>query len=257
MTVKGVIFDFGFTLFYFKEVSIEKYMNCYKKGLNDSIEHLKQSNIINTNEITREFKNIFVSSRKVFFERSRINNFEYTTAYIFQHVLERLINKGLIAEKSAQIPFLIEELADIYHSYEENEWIPFSYTRETLDNLSRKKKLKLAVLSNHPHHRMIQNLLKKYDFCHYFDTVITSAKYGRRKPDPSIFIHALEMMGLKGHAEECFMCGDEHADIVGGHEVGLKTILCERSYKFPFEKVIKFDDFFRVSDISEILNYLE
>ena len=46
MKVKGVIFDFGFTLFYFDEPSIEKYFECFKTGLVDSIDLLKKHNIL-------------------------------------------------------------------------------------------------------------------------------------------------------------------------------------------------------------------
>ena len=37
MTVKGIIFDFGFTLFYFDNPSVERYTECFKKGLLKSV----------------------------------------------------------------------------------------------------------------------------------------------------------------------------------------------------------------------------
>ena len=40
--VKGIIFDFGFTLFYFDNPSVERYYECFKKGLVKSIETLKE-----------------------------------------------------------------------------------------------------------------------------------------------------------------------------------------------------------------------
>ena len=42
MNVKGIIFDFGFTLFDFKEVSMQRYRDAYRRGMRKSIELLKE-----------------------------------------------------------------------------------------------------------------------------------------------------------------------------------------------------------------------
>ena len=47
MKVKGIIFDFGFTLFYFENPSVERYYECFKKGLLKSIEILKEIQVWN------------------------------------------------------------------------------------------------------------------------------------------------------------------------------------------------------------------
>jgi predicted HAD superfamily phosphohydrolase YqeG len=54
----------------------------------------------------------------------------------------------------------------------------------------------------------------------------------------------------------CLICGDEHADVVGGHRAGLQTILCERMYKFPYEQEINVPELIQVKDISEIFPYI-
>ena len=41
MKIKALIFDFGFTLFYFDNPSVERYNECFKKGLLKSIESSK------------------------------------------------------------------------------------------------------------------------------------------------------------------------------------------------------------------------
>jgi FMN phosphatase YigB (HAD superfamily) len=63
-------------------------------------------------------------------------------------------------------------------------------------------------------------------------------------------------MGLKS-PKYCMICGDEYADISGGNRAGLKTILCTRTFKFPFEKEVKDQEFIRVSDISEVIKYID
>ncbi|KKL92532.1 hypothetical protein LCGC14_1883780 [marine sediment metagenome] len=47
MRIKGVIFDFGFTLFYFENPSVERYYDCFKKGL------LKKKMFLLTNSFVR------------------------------------------------------------------------------------------------------------------------------------------------------------------------------------------------------------
>ena len=96
------------------------------------------------------------------------------------------------------------------------------------------------MISNHPSHTMVENSLKTYDLFTYFDAVVTSAEFGKRKPDTEIFHYTLEKMGLAEN-NECMVCGDEYADIVGGDRAGMQTILCERIYKFPFEREIDND----------------
>ena len=81
---------------------------------------------------------------------------------------------------------------------------------------------------------MVKNSLKRHQLFNYFDAVITSAEFGKRKPDPEIFFYTLKKMGLAENSE-CLVCGDEYADVVGGDRAGMKTILCERKYKFPYE----------------------
>ena len=46
MKVRGIIFDFGFTLFHIKNVSMKKYLDCFKRGMSKSIKILKQEKIL-------------------------------------------------------------------------------------------------------------------------------------------------------------------------------------------------------------------
>jgi len=249
MDLKGLIFDFGFTLFEFKDVSVERYLECYKKGLDKSIEKLKELDILFDNEVISKFIKTFTKERAANFKESIRTKNEVPTFTIYKQVLEKLN----IKEQNEDFYF---ELANLYHSFEENEWIPFVKTKQTLEKLSKIKTLKMAVLSNHPNHATIENLLKKHDLLRFFDTVVTSAEFGKRKPHPEIFFYTLQKMGLE-KPESCLICGDEHADIIGGHRAGLQTILCKRLFKFPFEKEIEMSNILQVNDISEILNLID
>ncbi|MFX0071101.1 MAG: HAD family hydrolase [Candidatus Hermodarchaeota archaeon] len=257
MNVKGIIFDFGFTLYYFRDATVDRYFDCYRRGLLRSIELLEKEQILNGKAHVDNFKRLFNKKRMNLFRKSMKTKIEHPTSKIFKIVLNLMIKKNYINEFEEKVDSFYDELADLYHSCEEEEWIPFENTRATLEKLKEYKDLKIAVLSNHPHHPSVEKLLKKYDLFKYFDIVVTSAQFGKRKPDPEIFHHTLKKMGLDiPDSDSCLICGDEHADIVGGHRAGLKTILCERIVKFPFEKEIDHDYYVKITDISEILKYV-
>jgi len=249
MKIKGLIFDFGFTLFEFKDASVEKYLECYKKGLIKSVHELKISNLIKNEQDAEFLVKTFNRKRAKYFKESMKTKTEHQTTEIFKEILEMLNIKNLD-------PKMYEELADIYHSCEEEEWYPFEKTAETLKKLNKDKEIKLAVLSNHPHHATIEKLLIKYDLRKYFHAVVTSAEFGKRKPDPEIFHYTLKKMGLEVPGSS-MICGDEYADIMGGYRAGLQTILCKRAYEFPYEKEIIGPEYIEIKNISEIMDYIE
>ncbi len=249
--IKGVIFDFGFTLFYFEEVSLKKYLDCYKEGLQKAAEFLFQEKVLTKETLKKQFIGKFLKLQSnVFRERGKGNYEEFTTIHLFRKLCASM-NIGGIDEN------IWETLPNLFHSCEEKEWIPFQNTEKTLKRLNKYHNLKIGVLSNHPHHAMIRKVLEKYDLLNLFDAIITSAEFGMRKPHKDIFYYTMKKMGLTEADTKCtIMCGDEYADIMGAHRAGLQAVLKERKYKFPYEKEIPLKDLTKIKDISEILDYL-
>jgi HAD superfamily hydrolase (TIGR01509 family) len=256
MKVKGIIFDFGFTLFYFDNPSVERYYECFKKGLLKSIDLLKEMQIWSDQITDESFIKRFAKKREHYFRKSIKTKTEFPTSLIFKEVIESLKGESIINEVDQITETTYNKLAELYHSCEEDEWEPFENTRETLKKL-KSKNIKIALISNHPNHNTIKNMLNKYDLTKYFDYVMTSAKYGKRKPDPNIFLFVLEKMGLNEETESVIICGDEYADIIGAHRANIKSILLERKYKFPFEKEIDTSDIRKINNILDILDYIE
>ncbi len=254
MNIKGIIFDFGFTLFHFDNVSIEKYFDCYNRGLQKAVTLLKESKILKE-DIIKEFTTKFQKERIEFFRKSVKTKNEFPTSYVFKHVLGTFLGEEIISKLTDEFYL---ELANLYHSCEEEEWIPYKHTKDTLNKILELKNVKIGVLSNHPHHFTIRNLLKKYDLLKYFDAVVTSAKFGNRKPNPEIFHYTLKKMGLENEqSSSVIMVGDEYADIIGGQRAGLQTILFERQYKFPYEKEIDIPNLRKINNLSEILDFIQ
>lgn len=253
---EAIIFDFGFTLFFFEDASLQKYLECFRKGLKKIITYLKQQDIFVSDDATTKFRMLFKDFRSRYYSLIRQSNREFATADLIALVLEKLKSLNLIKSIRRPISQFANELATIFHSFEAKAWIPFENAHKTLEKLKKKGSIKLAVLSNHPHHDLILTLLSKHDMARFFDVIMTSAQVGFRKPDQRIFQVTLRKLDVLKTPGSCIMCGDEYADIVGSRRVGLKPILYERAYKFPKEKEITGTDYILIEDISEILDYI-
>jgi HAD superfamily hydrolase (TIGR01549 family) len=257
MKLKGIIFDFGFTLFSFENPSVEKYMDCFKRGLLKSIETMKEVNIFKEKDVmVDQFVKSFNQKRSRAFKIQRKTKEEYPTSQVFENALSDLVQEGFLEIESISAEFY-EDLAEIYHSCEEEEWKPFEETRTTLEALSNISNLKIGLLSNHPNHRTIKNMLKSNNIQHFFDVIVTSAKFGKRKPNPDIFLHTLKKMGIEKYdVKNCIMVGDEAADAVGANRVGMQIIIKEREYEFPYEREITIPNLIKIKSIKEVLNYI-
>jgi putative hydrolase of the HAD superfamily len=66
------------------------------------------------------------------------------------------------------------------------------------------------------------------------DCVVGSRAFGRTKPHPEIFRHALALLGVE--AEEAAMIGDSYEDdIEGARALGMKAFLLDRDNRWPDE----------------------
>jgi len=223
-------------------------MEIYRKGLNECVSCLIDENFSCDEEQAEILNGTMMKLRRDAWRESRKNNVEYSTATIMERALKQ------VYERDFQ-PDLINRLSDLYHSEELKNWEPFEDTRSTLKALT-KKKYRLGVLSNHPHHPFILDIFKKHNLSHFFHAIHSSAEIGIRKPSIEVYKHVLN--SLKYDAEKCVMIGDEPlSDIYGGHNAGLKTVLMKRKYKFPVETKIEIEPDAIIDKISDLPPLLE
>ncbi|WP_077623755.1 HAD family hydrolase [Sediminibacillus massiliensis] len=107
---------------------------------------------------------------------------------------------------------------------------PFTYeeTFEVLDNLHGK--YKLLLLTNGSPDLQNTKLELTPEIGPYFDSIIISGGFGKGKPDPSIFEHALESLSI--HKEEAVMVGDNlMTDILGASRAGIRSVWINRNHK--------------------------
>jgi len=84
----------------------------------------------------------------------------------------------------------------------------------------------------------------------YFNFVVTSREVGVDKPQPPIFLTALERAGVS--AQEAVYLGDQYeTDVVGARGVGIKPILIDRYDLLP-----EVSDCPRIHSLTEVAQYL-
>ena len=94
-------------------------------------------------------------------------------------------------------------------------------THEALGRL-RAAGLRLGVVSNSD--GRVEEALRAAGLEHYFDVIVDSTLAGVEKPDPAIFLPALEALGVR--PEEAVYVGDLYdVDVAGARAAGMAAIL--------------------------------
>ena len=87
---------------------------------------------------------------------------------------------------------------------------------------------KLALISNFDHPPHVHRLLDELALRPFFDAVVVSGDVGVKKPDPAIFVPALQQTGLA--TDEVLFVGDSpEDDVAGARAAGLRPVLIRRS----------------------------
>jgi HAD superfamily hydrolase (TIGR01509 family) len=121
---------------------------------------------------------------------------------------------------------LVGESIKIVVSARAENAVVFPDSKPLLEKLS-KRRINLGIISNVSSHDVAVEILRKVGLLEYFDTVVTSAFVGIRKPDPGIFLYAL--MQFKLQPREAVIVGDsERHDVWGGSITGMKTVLVSK-----------------------------
>lgn len=118
-----------------------------------------------------------------------------------------------------QLESIAEELSFLY----ETQLFIREMRPEIPTVLNRIKALGLTIgcISNTQSTTQVPNTLANYGIAQYFDPVVLSSVYGRRKPDPAIFFYAARLANLPTRA--CIYIGDKiNRDVLGSKRAGYR-----------------------------------
>lgn len=139
---------------------------------------------------------------------------ELSTAEIWSNYVfkEFQIDHKILSEISEQLSFLYETK---YYVREMRTEVPAVLAE------IRKMGLRLGCISNTQSTTQVPLTLQKYGISDYFDPVVLSSVYGRRKPDPSIFYQAARLANSPTGA--CAYIGDKiNRDVLGAKKAGFQ-----------------------------------
>jgi len=147
-------------------------------------------------------------------------------------------------------PAFGHELAERFPA--ERRQKPFVYEEsfQVLDEL--KGKYKLLLLTNGSPDLQNTKLKITPELVPYFDHIVISGAFGRGKPDPSIFLHALSLIELE--KDEVIMVGDNlMTDILGANRAGIKSVWINRHNKERNEVIPTYE----IKHLEELYGILE
>ena len=120
-----------------------------------------------------------------------------------------------------------EELPDVLRAHHEvlsDRAVLYPDTLSTLVEL-RQSGLRLGVVVNTswPKEFVLRDLAR-YELLSLLDVQVFSSDFGRAKPDPAIFRHAVDALGIEP-SEAVFVGDDLEEDLLGASRAGLRTVL--------------------------------
>lgn len=142
------------------------------------------------------------------------------------------------------------ELAESFPRERKKNQFIYEDTFSILDQL--KGRYRLLLLTNGSPDLQHTKLRITPELVPYFDHIVISGDFGKGKPNPAIFEHALELLSVD--RDEAVMVGDNlMTDILGASRTGMKSVWINRHQKETSEVVPTFE----ISNLKSLLPILE
>ena len=217
--IKVVFFDLGSTLVYSKD----PWPPFYERADRALAETLSSSGIrVDSADFQKEFGGFLGA----YYMNNTQEILEKTTYHLLR---ETLSQKGF---RDTPEPVLRAALAAMYAVTQQN-WYLEEDAISTLETL-KDRGFQLGLISNTSDDKNVQGIVDRCGLRPFFETIITSAALGIRKPDPRIFQVALAHFRVPPDAAA--MVGDLlNADVLGANQAGIYSIWITRRVQLPDE----------------------
>ena len=232
---KVVLFDLGSTLIYSKD----PWPPIYEQADRELVEVLQQSGIsLEIKAFSSEFETFLDS-----YYAARTSPIEKTTFYDLKEILEQ---KGYRDAPAS----VMRTALDAMYAITQQNWYIEPDAISALQTL-REQGYRLGIVSNTSDDQNVQKLIDRWELRPYFETIITSAGCGIRKPDRRIFQLALNHFRVL--PEQIVMVGDTlEADILGANQMGFYSVWITRRVQIPEEGELAIQPQAVISTLNEI-----
>src|SRR5699024_2906999 len=144
-----------------------------------------------------------------------------------------------------------KELAEAFPEKRKENAFLYDDTLKVLDAL--KENYTLLLLTNGSPELQHIKLDISPEIPPYFDHIVISGGFGKGKPDPSIFEHAMELLNVE--KEQVLMVGDNlHTDILGANRTGIPSVWLNRKKQEQHEEIVATYEITSLSELQTILN---
>jgi len=145
-----------------------------------------------------------------------------------------------------------EELLQDYVEEFKHHCVGFPHIHEMLEGL-KNNKIALGMITNGYGQFQMDNI-KALDIEKYFDVILVSEWEGIKKPNPKIFMSALEKLNVEP-SESVFIGDHPENDVKAGQNVGMKGILKKDNQWTDIEADAIIDDYLELPLILKKLDF--
>lgn len=229
--IKGILFDFGGTLYEYYPPNAVIWSRIAKRmGVDISPDDPR----IWTGMKNQE--NAYVKRDKPF---SKLTREEL-------HLLNRNVLEAMGIKSEGTFNIIHEEFEKRRDGYK-----IYPDCKNTLEKIQLMG-IKIGLLSNcdELHAKSRRPTMKEREILHFFDTIILSYEVGYDKPQKKIFELALNAIGIQDSSKVIHVGDNLLADVMGAKNAGLIPVLYDPHDFYSEDNLIK------IKTLSEILNYL-
>jgi HAD superfamily hydrolase (TIGR01509 family) len=168
------------------------------------------------------------------FGQERFDRLAHWITHIWEHVLEvdphnerdlsPRRHREVFDALMARVPDVDPELSGAMYEELLTPWTPYDDALPVLTEL-RRRGILVALVSNVGVD--VRGILETMGLKPFFDAVVLSYEAGSVKPEPSIFLQALEALGVE--PTRALMVGDNPSDDAGAARLGIRTLILPRT----------------------------
>lgn len=166
----------------------------------------------------------------------------------------RYVGPIRIALADAGVPeHVMDEVCGVRHAYVRRAVVPRAGAVGTLRRL---RELGVATGLITVCSEDVELVWPETEFAGLFDAEVFSSRLGVAKPDPRIYLHCCELLGVEP-GDAVFVGDGANDELAGAERVGMRALLIHRPGEPPLWPEVAAWDGLRVTSIPEVLEVLE